>query len=215
MKRLLDTRALPSPSPQPSPGEREPRQTVSDKSERPGRQAALTDILPLPAAERAGVRIPRKRTSRIEPLNLRLRASVVECASPLALWLGSAGRAESARGLAHSKTWRAFGGSWGVSTSEVRTRIAAMNRRLRIFVPGGTKICTAVEIGGSWVGGRECAPPQAPRTIPDLNPPPLFETRGSPSPAPRGSRPRSRRAGFASLILANMPPFLANPAPVR
>jgi len=29
---------------------------------------------------------------------------VLECASPLALWLGPSGRVESARGLAHSKT---------------------------------------------------------------------------------------------------------------
>ena len=53
--------------------------------------------------------------------------------------------------------WESFSGSWGASTSEVRTRIAAMNRRLRIFVPGGTKICTALENGGSW-GARPDKP---------------------------------------------------------
>ncbi len=39
--------------------------------------------------------IPRERA---------LGRQVLECASPLALWLGESGRLESARGLAHSKT---------------------------------------------------------------------------------------------------------------
>jgi len=84
-------------------------------------------------------------------MNQRPRASVLECACPLALSTRPDCPSQSARGLAHSKTWRPFGGSWRDSISEVRTRIAAMNRRLRIFVPGGTKICTALEHGGSWV----------------------------------------------------------------
>ena len=48
--------------------------------------AAILSPSPL-GGERVGVRIPRKRMSRIEPLNLRPRASVLECASPLALLL--------------------------------------------------------------------------------------------------------------------------------
>ncbi len=44
---------FPSPSPRPS-GEREPRQTGSRQSKRPGRQAALTGGLPLPAGEGRG-----------------------------------------------------------------------------------------------------------------------------------------------------------------
>ena len=46
------------------------------------------------------VRSPEAQ-ARHEPPKSR---QVLECASPPALWLGSAGRAESARGLAHSTT---------------------------------------------------------------------------------------------------------------
>jgi len=88
----------------------------------------------------------------IGAMNLLGREGVLDCASPLALSARPADPSQSARGLAQSKTWREIVGSWKVSTSEVRTRIAAMNRRLPIFVPGGTKIRTALENGGSWVG---------------------------------------------------------------
>jgi hypothetical protein len=59
-----------------------------------------------------------RRISRLESLNPR--GSVLECASPLALWvcLRSAGRGKSARGLrglAHSKTWRFMGSRHSVS----------------------------------------------------------------------------------------------------
>ncbi len=53
-------------------------------------------------------------TPHYEPPKSR---EVLECASPLALWLGRSGRVESARGLAHSKTLargRWFTGGAGV-----------------------------------------------------------------------------------------------------
>ena len=48
--------------------------------------------------------VPRVVRSPLPPQEPPDDRRVLECASPLALWLGSAGRAESARGLAHSKT---------------------------------------------------------------------------------------------------------------
>ena len=47
--------------------------------------------------------------------------------------------------------WEGFSGSWVVSTI-LKSRLATMNRRLPIFVPGGTKIRTALENVGSWKG---------------------------------------------------------------
>ena len=69
----------------------------------PGRRPALPFM----------VRIPPTECSRFEPVNQQARASVLECASPLALSSRPDSPSQSARGLAHSKTWRSFGGSWG------------------------------------------------------------------------------------------------------
>jgi len=45
-------------------------------------------------------------------MNQRPRASVLDCASPLALSDRAADAGQSARGLAQSKTWRFNDGSW-------------------------------------------------------------------------------------------------------
>ncbi len=67
-------------------------------------------------------------------MNQRPRASVMECASPLALSPRPDCPSQSARGLAHSKTSRPFGGSWGAWTSDERTHIGAMNLTARFVL---------------------------------------------------------------------------------
>src|SRR6266536_1631947 len=60
-------------------------------------------------------RAPFRFSACIETMNppraVACRDSVVECGSPLPLFLACTG-GESARGLAQSKTWRPCSGSW-------------------------------------------------------------------------------------------------------
>ena len=65
----------------------------------------------------------------VMPMSLRQRASILDCASPLALWKRSPPGTEpkSARGQAQSKTWRPSRGYWRASLVW-RPGIGTMNR---------------------------------------------------------------------------------------